>query len=37
MSNGNGIAFFTGVNEANKPGSVQVVMYPFKKDKVFEI
>lgn len=35
--NHSGTAFFTGVNEANKPGSVQVVMYPFKKDKVFEI
>lgn len=25
----NGRAFFTGVNEQNKPGSVQVIMYPF--------
>lgn len=33
----NGRAFFTGVNEPNKPGSVQVVMYPFKKGKIFEI
>ena len=35
MHHGN--AFITGVSEANKPGSVQVVMHPFKKDKVFEI
>lgn len=33
----NGRAFFTGVNEPNKPGSVQVVMYPFQKQKPFEI
>lgn len=33
----NGRAFFTGVNEANKPGSVQVVMYPFTGNKQFEI
>lgn len=30
-------AFFTGVTEANKPGSVQVVMYPFQRGKVTEI
>lgn len=33
----NGHAFFTGVNEANKPGSVQVVMYPFVKGKIHEV
>ena len=27
----NGTAFFTGVNETNKPGSVQVIPYPFSK------
>ena len=33
----NGRAFFTGVNETNKPGSVQVVMHPFTRTKPFEI
>ena len=33
----NGRAFFTGVNDPNKPGSVQVVMYPFTSNKQFEI
>lgn len=33
----NGRAFFTGVNEQNKPGSVQVIMYPFQKGKIFEV
>ena len=33
----NGRAVFTGVNEANKPGSVQVIMYPFTRAKIFEI
>lgn len=33
----NGRAFFTGVTDANKPGSVQVIMYPFTRGKQFEI
>ena len=33
----NGKAFFTGVSETNKPGSVQVVMRPFTRQKPFEI
>jgi len=33
----NGRCFFTGVNEPNKPGSVQVVMYPFGRNNLFEI
>jgi len=33
----NGRAFFTGVNEQNKPGSVQVIMYPFQKGKIHEV
>ena len=32
----NGRAFFTGLNEPSKPGSVQVIMYPFTKGKIFE-
>ena len=31
-----GKAFFTGVNEPNKPGSVQVVMYPFTRAEILE-
>lgn len=33
----NGRCFFTGVNDPNKPGSVQVVMYPFGRNNLFEI
>ena len=32
----NGRAFFTGVNETSKPGSVQVIMHPFTRGKIFE-
>lgn len=32
-----GRCFFTGVNEANKPGSIQAIMFPFNKNKLFEI
>ena len=28
----NGTAFFTGVNQTNKPGSVQVIPYPFSRN-----
>jgi len=32
-----GRAFFAGVAEDDKPGSIQVLKYPFEANKAFEV